>query len=231
MLLTSAVVRKTLHDKDFVIRQCWVHDDGRIWWDLDRLHNYFLRDGAVRMKRDKWLKWLKSKLQCTYPGHVHLGNLETMGENTLRANASTTLALYAFLWMAVDMCSEKTSSLSLRVLITSAKTVCESIPPSMTSDIAAPGRAVIKARRDCHCRGLKEFLQRCHAATCSMLEGEWQKMCASGAAISELRADTQSVTDMIAFATTAMRQRRRWQQKRARMLYCGPAQQSAAPQA
>ena len=118
MLLKSAVVRRTLHDSDFIIRQCWVHDDGRIWWDLDRLHNYFLRNGAVKLKRHRWLKWLKSKLQRTYPGRVHLGNtLENMGDNTLEANACTTLALYAFLWMAVDMCSENTSSLSLRVLM------------------------------------------------------------------------------------------------------------------
>ena len=216
MLMKSDVTRITIDHDDAPSPQAWLHNDGLVWWDLDYIHNHFRRGGAMQMKRRHWLFWLRSKLEdygCA--GNVQLANhCEPIGDDVLNANVCTTLGLYTFFFISVDVCCDVASTLSLGYIQKSISRICRSTPPLQTFEIRLPGDSLVQMRPDCHCVGFPQFLRRGHASTCKMLEHEWATMLDSGVVVSSFNADTQSVADVIVFVSTAMRRRRRARHKR-----------------
>ncbi len=212
MLLRSAVSRcSLLDDAAFFVPQCWKHSTGMVWWDLNYAFAYLKRKGAIEMKRRQWLQWVSRKIAEAWPNEakqVHLTEHATgLSEAVLKANICTTLGLYTFVCLGVDICNIKVEAALWPVLKAVCERVCSIIAPTASSELTV-GDCTPRVRHDGQVQGFPEFLGGASKLSYSMYKEVWGALCLSGRVVSAFEAGSHSLADVIAFVCTFAKVRR-----------------------
>ena len=115
MLLRSALSRRTICDdcrNAFPSGQFWVHSNNCVWWDANYLHNFVVREASAAEKRNHWLKWFAKFVRRNLTGEPELFHFASNAIGRppgayLEENVCSTLALYTYMWVAQEKCSDK----------------------------------------------------------------------------------------------------------------------------
>ena len=213
MLLRSALHRRTLSDDAaaFVAPQFWKHANSLIFWDLNYFFNTLRQRGLLKQKRKHWLKWFSDKVAAAFPGEqqqTHItADAAALSSDVLRANTCTTLGVYTYIWIALDICDARKEAVLWPTLKSAADRACSTISTGHRSDFSVDGNT-IGVRSDGHVLGFCEFLARSPMKVYTMFRACWARMRQLNMVCCDLDADTLSLADVMQFASKFARCRR-----------------------